>query len=74
MKTATRSQKRKMNATTSFENEYMAAQIAVDEIRDLLFELPTPGIDAIHWGHVGSLEEANRLLCQVMAILSAIQK
>jgi len=60
---------------TKAEEAYLAAHAqantTLDEIRELLFDLPAPESEThIHWGHVGVLSHVNSLLLQVKQFLA----
>jgi len=58
------------------EDAYIAAHHTacelVEQIGDLLFDMPAPGDDEhpIHWGHVGDINHVNALLSQVVTFLN----
>jgi hypothetical protein len=67
-----RNEKPKLTAEAAYENAHLVAQDLVERIRELLFDLPAPGDDdhPIHWGHVGTINEVNNRLSQIIAFLN----
>ena len=73
---ANRNKKPKLTAEAAYENAHLVAQDLVQRIGELLFDLPAPGNDEhpIHWGHVGSINEVNRRLSQIVAFLDGTEE
>ena len=65
-----------LKAEAAYENAHLVAQDLVARIGELLFDLPAPGNDEhpIHWGHVGSINEVNRRLSQIVAFLDGTEE
>ena len=63
-------------ADTAYENAHLVARDLVEQIGELLFELPAPGDDEyrINWSHVGSLHEINKRLASVVAFLNGTEE
>ncbi len=75
MRTPTNS-KPDLKPEAAYENAHLVAQDLVDRIRELLFDLPAPGDDEhpINWGHVGSVNEVNRQLSEVVSTLEGTRQ
>jgi hypothetical protein len=71
-----RNRAKRLRAEAAYENAHLVAQNLVERIRELLFDLPAPGVEEhpIHWGHVGSVNEVNKRLSDVVAILDGSQR
>ena len=69
--TAHLNQKPKLKAEAAYENAHFVAQDQLEQIRGLLFDLPAPGDEEqpINWAHVGSVNEVNRQLSEIIAFL-----
>lgn len=67
--------KPKLTAEPAYENAHIVAQDQVERIRELLFDLPSPGCERlINWAHVGTVNHVNELLSQVIAHLESAVK
>lgn len=66
----------KLNAEAAYENAHIVAQDLVQRIGELLFDLPAPGNEEhpINWGHVGDINEVNKRLSSVVAILEGTEQ
>jgi hypothetical protein len=64
-------EKPKLEAEAAYENAHIVAQDQLERIRELLFDLPAPGDDEhpINWAHVGSVNEVNSKLSEIIAFL-----
>jgi hypothetical protein len=73
---ASGNQKPKLTADAAYENAHLVAQDLVERIRELLFEMPSPGNDEvkIHWRHVGNVNEVNRRLSEIVAFLDRTER
>ena len=60
----------------AYENAHLVAQDLVERIRELLFEMPAPGNEQcpIDWAHVGSVNEVNRQLTDVIRFLGGTER
>ena len=69
--TARQNKKPKLTAEAAYENAHLVAQDLVERIHELLFDLPAPGNEEhlINWAHVGSVNEVNQRLSEVIAFL-----
>ncbi|MDF1845136.1 MAG: hypothetical protein P1U77_27310 [Rubripirellula sp.] len=49
--------KPKLNAEAAYENAHLVAQVLVERVRELLFDMPAPGDveHPINWCHVGDI-------------------
>ena len=72
----TRQRKPNLKAEAAYENAHLVAQDLVARIGELLFDQPAPGNDEhpIDWGHVGSMNEVNRRLSQIVAFLDGTEE
>lgn len=63
---------RKLNWPTG----HLVAQDLVERIRELLFDLPSPGSDEhpINWADVGSVNEVNNRLSAIVAFLDGTEE
>jgi hypothetical protein len=70
-----RNEKPKLTAESAYENAHLVAQDLVERIRELLFDLPAPGNDdhPINWAHVGTINEVNNQLSQIIAFLNGTE-
>ena len=68
--------KPKLNAEAAYENAHIVAQDLVQRIRELLFDLPAPGNDEhpINWADVGSVNEVNNRLSEIVAFLDGTEE
>ena len=68
-----RERKPNLKAEAAYENAHLVAQDQVERIKELLFDLPAPGVEEtpIHWGHVGTVTEANKQLSELIAFLES---
>ena len=68
--------KPKITAEAAYENAHLVAQDLVERIRELLFDLPAPGVEdhPINWAHVGSINEVNARLSAVVAFLDGTER
>lgn len=66
----------KPSAEEAYENAHLKAQALVQQISELLFELPAPGDDdyPVDWGHVGTVNEVNRHLTEVFDFLAGTEE
>ena len=61
----------RQTAEDAYLAAHQAAQAKVEQIQELLFDLPAPDSDAkINWCHVGDLNEINARLSRVIAFLT----
>jgi len=61
---AHQNENQKPSVDEAYENAHLKAQALVQQISELLLEMPAPGDDdnPIHWGHVADVNEViNRL-------------
>ena len=74
--TSERKQTKRLQAEAAYENAHLIAQDLVEHIRELLFDMPAPGVEEhpINWGHVGSINEINQRLSQVVAFLDRTER
>lgn len=72
----TRKNTNRLQAEAAYENAHLVAQDLVERIRELLFDLPAPGVEEhpIDWGHVGSINEVNNRLSSVVAFLDGTER
>ena len=70
------STKPRLQAEAAYENAHLIAQDLIQRITELLTDLPAPGNDArpINWSHVGSVNEVNQRLSNVVAFLDGTQQ
>ncbi len=61
----------KPTAADAYETAHLAAQGLVERLNELLFEMPAPDDEAVHWGHVGDLNHANQKLAELVAFLES---
>ena len=68
-----RERKPNLKAEAAYENAHLVAQDQVERIKELLFDLPAPGVEEtpIHWGHVGTVTEVNKQLFELIAFLES---
>lgn len=68
--------KPKLNAEAAYENAHLVARDLMQRIGELLADLPAPHNEeyAVHWGHVGSLNEVNSRLSAVAAFLDGTEQ
>jgi hypothetical protein len=67
--------KSKSDPTPAYHSAHFLAQDLIERIRELLQDQPAPDDSTpIHWGHVGSMCEANNRLASVVAFLSGTEK
>ena len=68
--------KPKLTADAAYENAHLVAQDLVERIRELLFDMPAPGNEEhpIDWSHVGSVNEVNRRLSDVVRFLDGTER
>ena len=71
-----RERKPNLNAEAAYENAHLVAQDLVERIKELLFDLPAPGMEEapINWCHVGSINEVNNRLSQIVAFLDGTER
>ena len=67
---------RRLQAGAAYENAHLVAQDMVERIRELLLDLPAPGVEEhpIDWTHVGSINEVNKRLSDVVAFLEGTER
>ncbi len=72
----TRKHTSRLQAEAAYENAHLVAQDLVQRVRELLTDMPAPGVDEhpINWGHVGSINEVNQRLSQVVAFLDGTER
>ena len=65
-----------LQAEAAYENAHLVAQDLVERIRELLFDMPAPGVEEhpINWAHVGSINEVNKRLSNVVAFLDGSER
>lgn len=70
-----RERKPNLKAEAAYENAHLVAQDLVARIGELLFDSPAPDNDEhpIHWGHVGTINEVNNRLSQIVAFLDGTE-
>lgn len=63
---------RKRPVDAAYEQAHLAAQNLITRLSELLYEMPAPGNEEqpVDWGHVGSIEEVNRILSEVIAFMT----
>jgi len=73
---ANANRKPKLTADAAYENAHLVAQDLVERIRELLFDMPAPGVEEtpIHWGHVGDVNNVNRQLSEVVRFLDGTER
>jgi hypothetical protein len=61
---------------TAYETAHEEARNLLAQIEELLCDLPAPGSEdcPIDWTHVGTVNEVNRLLSEVVAFLASTGK
>ena len=66
----------RLQAEAAYENAHLVAQDLVERIRELLFDMPAPGVKEhpIDWTHVGSINEVNKRLSDVVAFLDGSER
>lgn len=65
----------RMTAEDAYVNAYLKAQDLLAGIEEYLQDFPAPTDDfQPHWGHVGDVQEINRMLEAVIDFLSADMK
>ena len=71
-----RQQTNRLQAEAAYENAHLVAQDLVERIRELLFDLPAPGVEEhpINWAHVGSINEVKKRLSDVVAFLDCTEQ
>ena len=71
-----RQAKNRLQAEAAYENAHLVAQDLVERIRELLFDMPAPGVEdaPIDWTHVGSINEVNKRLSGVTAFLDGTER
>ena len=69
-------QTNRLQAEAAYMNAHLIAQNLVERIQELLFDMPAPGVEEhpIDWTHVGSINEINRRLSQVVAFLDGTER
>jgi hypothetical protein len=72
----TRRNTNRLRAEAAYENAHLVAQDLVERIRELLNDMPAPGVEEhpINWAHVGSINEVNQRLSQVVAFLDGTER
>ncbi|QDV25945.1 hypothetical protein [Aureliella helgolandensis] len=70
-----RQQNNRLQPEAAYENSHLVAQDLVERIRELLFDMPAPGVEEhpIDWTHVGSINEVNKRLSSVVAFLDGTE-
>lgn len=73
---AHQNENQKPSAEEAYENAHLKAQALVQQISELLFEMPAPSAedDPIHWGHVADVNEVNRRLTEVFDFLAGTER
>jgi len=68
--------KPQLTAEAAYENAHLVAQDLVQQIGELLFDLPAPGNDEhpINWADVGTVNEINNRLSSVVAFLEGTEE
>ena len=71
-----KNEKPKLRAEAAYENAHLVSQDLLERISELLFDLPTPGDEEhpIKWAHVGSINEVNKRLSAVVALLEGTEQ
>ena len=61
---------------TAYETAHEEARNLLAQIEELLCDMPAPGSEdfPINWATVGSVNEVNRLLSEVVAFLASTEK
>jgi len=64
------------NDKATYENAHATARSLVERINELLFDMPAPGDEdhPIRWTHVGTINEVNRQLSEVIAFLDGTER
>ena len=72
----TRKNTNPLQAEAAYENAHLVAQDLVERIRELLFDMPAPGVEEhpINWAHVGSINEVNKQLSDVVEFLGGTKR
>ncbi len=67
---------KRQRANDAYEHAHLEATGALDEILELLHDLPAPDNDEcpINWAHVGDLTEVNRRLDSIIAFLNGTEQ
>jgi hypothetical protein len=67
----TNARKPQLEADFAYENAHTVAKELVERINELLFDMPAPYEDdhKINWSHVGSINEVNKRLSDIVAFL-----
>ncbi|QDV25863.1 hypothetical protein [Aureliella helgolandensis] len=70
-----RRKKNRLQPEAAYENSHRVAQDLVERIRELLFDMPAPGVEEhpIYWTRVGSINEVNKRLSSVVAFLDGTE-
>jgi len=60
-----------LKADAAYENAHLVTRDLLDRIAELLADCQAPGDDdhPINWGHVGTMNEVNRQLSEVIEFL-----
>ncbi len=64
-----------LHAEAAYENAHLIAQDMLERVRELLFDLPAPENDEhpITWADVGSLNEVNARLSNIVSFLDGTE-
>ena len=64
-----------LQAEAAYENAHLIAQDMLERVRELLFDLPAPENDEypITWADVGSLNEVNARLSNIVSFLDGTE-
>jgi len=67
----TTTRKPALDATPAYEHAHLVAQDLIERIRELLMDLPSPGIEErrIDWADVGTVIQVTQQLTEVIAFL-----
>ena len=68
--------KPQLTADAAYENAHLVAQDLVARIGEMLFELPAPGNEErpVDWAHVGTVNEVNCALSQIVHFLAGTER
>jgi hypothetical protein len=71
-----RERKPNLKAEAAYESAHLVAQDQIERIKELLFDLPAPGVEEtpIHWGHVGTVSHINQQLSEMIAFLESANR
>lgn len=66
-----KTQRQRLEAGPAYEHGHLIAMDLLERIGEMLHDLPVPDSDEhpINWGHVGTINEVNRQLSQIIEFL-----